>query len=202
MSTTTAGPTRERILDAANALFLDQGYHSVGMATVASAAGVSRQTLYVRFGSKAGLLRAMVARSEEVAGLPRLLEVVRAQVDGLAMLRAMLDAVAAVEPQVYPFSRLVHAARLEDAVAAELWEWRMGSRLAGMREVMARLADEGRLAPGVSVDEAADVAWSLTSPQQFEFLVVTRGWDVPRYRAHLERTITSRLLRLSSVVSG
>ena len=151
MSIVNVRTTRERILDAANALFLEQGYHSVGMATVAAAAGVSRQTLYVQFGSKAGLLRAMVARSEEVAGLPRLLEVVRAQADGLAMLRAMLDAVATVEPQVYPFSRLVHAARLEDAVAAELWEWRMRSRLAGMREVMARLASEGRLAPGGSV---------------------------------------------------
>ena len=194
MSTGRSEQTRERILDAANALILEQGYHGVGMATVASAAGVSRQTLYDQFGSKAGLLRAMVTRSELVAGLPRLLERVRAQMDGLAMLRAMLDTVVAVEPQVYPFSRLVHAARLEDAVAAELWEWRMGSRLAGMRGVMARLASEGRLAPGVSVDEAAEVAWAVTSPQQYELLVITRAWDMQRYRTHLERTITSRLL--------
>ncbi|HEX8939800.1 MAG TPA: helix-turn-helix domain-containing protein [Candidatus Limnocylindrales bacterium] len=197
MSTIKSEQTRDRVLDAANALMLDRGYHGVGMAAVASAAGVTRQTLYDQFGSKAGLLRAMVTRSEEVAGLPRLLERARTETDGLAMLRAMLDAVAAVEPQLYPISRLVHAARLEDPVAAELWAWRMGSRLAGMRGVMARLAADGLLAPGVSVGEAADVAWALTSPQQYEFLVITQGWDVQLYRAHLERTITARLLRVA-----
>lgn len=197
MSTAKSQQTRDRVLDAANALMLDRGYHGVGMAAVASAAGVTRQTLYDQFGSKAGLLRAMVTRSEEVAGLPRLLERVQAETDGLAALQAMLDAVAAVEPQVYPMSRLVHAARLEDPVAAELWAWRMGSRLAGMRGVMARLAADGLLVSGVSVGEAAEIAWALTSPQQFECLVITLGWDVPRYRAHLERTITARLLRAS-----
>jgi AcrR family transcriptional regulator len=183
-----------RILDAANELLLARGYHGVGLQTVASAARVSRQTVYDQFGSKSGLLRAMVTRSEEVAGLPGLLQGVRAQPDGIAMLRAMLDTVAAVEPHVYPFSRLVYAARLEDPVAAELWQWRMSSRRAGMQAVMARLASEGRLRAGISIDEAADVGWALTSPHQYELLVIDQGWELERYRAHLERTIASRLL--------
>jgi hypothetical protein len=106
----------------------------------------------------------------------------------------MLDTVAAVEPHVYPFSRLVYAARLEDPVAAELWQWRMSSRRAGMQAVMARLASEGRLRAGISIDEAADVGWALTSPHQYELLVIDQGWELERYRAHLERTIASRLL--------
>jgi hypothetical protein len=35
----------------------------------------------------------------------------------------------------------------------------------------------------------------VASPHQYEYLVVTAGWDVARYREHLERTITSRLLK-------
>jgi len=194
MSTASSVRTRVRILDAANELLLARGYHGVGLQTVASAATVSRQTVYDQFGSKSGLLRAMVTRSEEVAGLPDLLQGVRAQSDGIAMLRAMLDTVAAVEPQVYPFSRLVYAARLEDPVAAELWQWRMNSRRAGMQAVMARLASDCRLRVGVSIEEAADVAWALTSPHQYELLVIDQGWELERYRAHLERTIASRLL--------
>jgi len=71
----------------------------------------------------------------------------------------------------------------------------MASRHAGMRMVMGRLAAEGRLAGGVTLDEAADVAAALTGPQQYEFLVVGHGWSIERYRAHLERTIVARLLR-------
>src|SRR5439155_14829250 len=110
MSSARKGRTRLRILDAANRLLLDRGYHGVGLEPVAEAAGVSRQTVYDQFGSKSGLLGAMIARSEEQAGLPARLEAVRAQTDGLSMLTAMLDTVVAVEPQVYPYSRLVYAA--------------------------------------------------------------------------------------------
>lgn len=194
MSSSRSEGTRARILDAANALLLAHGYHGVGLASVASVAGVSRQTVYDQFGSKPGLLRAMVARSEELAGLPRLLERVRSETTGTAMLRAFLDAVVAVEPQVYPFSRLVYAARLDDPVATELWEWRLRSRHEGMRRVMERLASEGRLREGVSVEEATDVAWAIASPHQYEYLVIAQGWDLVRYRAHLEQTIASRLL--------
>jgi len=194
MSTSSSARTRLRILDAANQLLLARGYHGVGLQEVASEAGISRKTVYDQFGSKSGLLRAMVTRSEEVAGLPGLLAGVRAQRDGVAMLRAMLDTVVTVEPQVYPFSRLVYAARLEDPVASELWQWRMNSRHAGMLAVMTRLAMEGRLLAGVSIDEATDIGWALTSPHQYELLVIDQGWELGRYRAHLERTITSRLL--------
>lgn len=161
---------------------------------MAEAAGVSRQTVYDRFGSKAGLMTAMVTRSEELAGLPEHLQDVRSRTDGLEMLRAFLDTVAAVEPLVYPQSRMVYAARLEDRTAAELWNWRMTSRLAGLRMVFERLQAERRLRAGIRSDQAADVAWALTSPHQYEALVIERGWSIRRYRAHLEAAITALLL--------
>ena len=195
MSSTRAETTRQKILDAANRLLLERGYHGVGLEEVAQAAGFTRQTVYDRFGSKAGLLTAMVTRAEDLAGLPQRLPRVWAQPTGIRTLRAFLDTVAAVEPQVYPYSRLMHAARLEDPTAAQLWEWRMASRYAGMAMVMGRLAAEGRLGEGVTIDEAADVASALTAPQQYEFLVLGHGWSVERYRAHLERTIMARLLK-------
>jgi len=186
--------TRSRILDAGNRLLLEGGYHRVGLEMVDRAAGVTRQTVYDQFGSKAGLLGAMIARSEELAGLPLHLQKVMSHTDGLSMLRAMLDAVVAVEPLVYPYSRLVYAARLDDPVAADMWNARMTSRRAGMGIVFARLASDGRLRRGTGPEEAAEIAWALTSPHQYEFLVIERGWSVERYRAHLEETISARLL--------
>jgi hypothetical protein len=111
------------------------------------------------------------------------------------MLRAMLDTAAAVDPKVYAQSRLVYAARLDDPLAAEMWKWRLDSRRAGMGAVFKRLAAEGRLRAGITEEVAADVAWAMASPHQYEYLVVERGWSLKRYRAHLEETIASRLLK-------
>jgi len=50
--------TRARILDAANPLFLREGYLTTTTGAIAVAAGVSVQTLYMGFGSKLGILSA------------------------------------------------------------------------------------------------------------------------------------------------
>lgn len=52
----------ERLLDAATALFLRDGYGLTSLEAVAAAAGVSKRTLYARYADKAALLREVVAR--------------------------------------------------------------------------------------------------------------------------------------------
>lgn len=52
----------ERILDAAQELFLRQGYEATTVEEIASCIGATKRTIYVRFGDKAQLFRAMVAR--------------------------------------------------------------------------------------------------------------------------------------------
>ena len=49
-------PAAQRVLDAASALFYDRGIHAVGVDTISEAAGVSKKTLYDRFGSKDALV--------------------------------------------------------------------------------------------------------------------------------------------------
>jgi TetR/AcrR family transcriptional regulator, mexJK operon transcriptional repressor len=52
----------ERILDAAQDLFLRQGYEATTVEEIASRIGATKRTVYVRFGDKAKLFRAVVAR--------------------------------------------------------------------------------------------------------------------------------------------
>ncbi len=52
----------ERILDAATALFLREGYGAASLEAVAAAAGVSKRTLYARFAGKPALFEVVVAR--------------------------------------------------------------------------------------------------------------------------------------------
>lgn len=54
--------TTGRILDAAQELFLSDGYAGVNLDRIAKSASVARQTLYNRFGSKEAVFRAMVDR--------------------------------------------------------------------------------------------------------------------------------------------
>jgi AcrR family transcriptional regulator len=54
--------TDDRLLDATGVVLGDRGWPDVTMAAIARAAGVSRQTLYKRFGSRAELAQAYVLR--------------------------------------------------------------------------------------------------------------------------------------------
>jgi AcrR family transcriptional regulator len=49
-------PAARRVLDAASILFYNEGIHAVGVDTIAEAAGVSKKTIYDRFGSKETLV--------------------------------------------------------------------------------------------------------------------------------------------------
>jgi AcrR family transcriptional regulator len=55
-------PARERLLNAANELFYEEGVHTVGIDRVIERAGVAKATLYSTFGSKDELVRAYLLR--------------------------------------------------------------------------------------------------------------------------------------------
>jgi AcrR family transcriptional regulator len=57
---TASGSTRERIIAAARGMTVRVGWSAVSMGRLADDAGLSRQTVYNEFGSKAGLAEAVV----------------------------------------------------------------------------------------------------------------------------------------------
>ncbi|WCM89492.1 TetR/AcrR family transcriptional regulator [Acidovorax sp. NCPPB 3576] len=59
---------RQIIVDVASALLLEQGYAGISMEAIATAAGVTKRTIYTRFESKENLLREVLA----TAALPAL----------------------------------------------------------------------------------------------------------------------------------
>lgn len=56
--------TRERILDAALALFADKGYEATSMREIAEQLGITKAALYYHFDSKADIVHAMLADTE------------------------------------------------------------------------------------------------------------------------------------------
>ena len=57
----TLTPGAQRILDVASELFYRRGIHAVGVDTIAAESGVTKRTLYDRFGSKDALVTAYLA---------------------------------------------------------------------------------------------------------------------------------------------
>jgi AcrR family transcriptional regulator len=58
-------PAAERVLDVAGKLFYENGIHAVGVESIAAEAGVTKKTLYDRFGSKDTLIRYYLHRRDE-----------------------------------------------------------------------------------------------------------------------------------------
>lgn len=70
-------PGAQRILDVASELFYWRGIHAVGVDTIAAESGVTKRTLYNRFGSKDGLIVAYLQARDR-----RWRELVTARLDG------------------------------------------------------------------------------------------------------------------------
>jgi len=84
-------PTRTRILDAARRLFLEQGYHATGVATILREAGVNSGSLYHFFGSKEALLVGVLERYTELLQPVVLAPAEEATDDPIERVFALLD---------------------------------------------------------------------------------------------------------------
>lgn len=185
--------TRETILDAALRLFTARG-PGVRLEDIADEAGVSRQTLYVNFGSRTGLLLGLV---QQVDASGMLVGLVQQVVDAPTSLEA-LDAVAHLHaeysPSIYPVARLFLTGRHEDAALRLAWDDRMEARRNLYREVVSRLRADGLLAREWTVESGTEVMFALTSWQVWEQLVVDQGWSKAAYRERLARMLRRVLL--------
>lgn len=188
-------PTRLALLKAARTLLEREPYSTVSMGAIATEAGVSRQAVYLHFGSKPELLLALVSYIDEVEGLPELLNRIRGAGSGVEALERFIDQVAALTPRVYRIGIALAAAAEHDAAAGAAWTDRMESRRATCGLIAARLEAEGSLSDALTAAEAADLLWAFSSMRVFEDLVEVRGYALERYRSVLEhallRTVTT-----------
>jgi AcrR family transcriptional regulator len=187
--------TRSAILEAARKLFEHADYHDVGMEEVARQAGVSRQAVYLHFGSKANLLTAVVQHVNEANRMgERLAEVAHAP-SGLDAMDLWVDISAQVTPSVLPLAARLDTARRVAPAAAAVWNSQMDDRRRWCARIIRRLEREGRLAQEWSVESAADTLWALTLPRVFEDLVHERGWSSRRYARNLQQLLRQALVR-------
>jgi len=186
--------TRERILDAAHALIEERGAADVGLAEIGRAAGVSRQSVYLHFGSRGALMRELMAHINRRTDLAALAQPVREAPDAVAELEAFVALQSVHNPRVAAAARALEASRRSDPAAAEAWEVVRAERRAACRRIVDRLAAERRLAAGWDPDAAADLLYALTSLGTWEELCRDLGWPAEAYRAHVAAALRATLV--------
>jgi AcrR family transcriptional regulator len=168
-----AAAKRLRVLDAAIDMLASEPLPRVTLDAVARRAGAARSTVYVMFGSRAGLFDAVARRLLERIGFDRLVAAVAAPDPLDALRQAMHESVRLYAEQRDAARALWSWADL-DMDAAAAFAVLDGGRASGTAHLVSRLAAAGMLRPGVSSDEAADVLYVLTSFDTFDQLFTER----------------------------
>ena len=171
------GPARKRtaIVQAATELFLRQGYDGTSTDQIASAASVSKQTVYNQFGDKQTLFHDIIlgvsATAERFAvELPASVSGVRTAADLDTAIHELAHRYLAtvMNPQVLALRRLmIGEAHRFPRLAADYYDRGPARVLAALAEVFDRLADRGLL----TVPDPAVAA------EHFAFLVLGRPLD-------------------------
>lgn len=188
---------RRTVLDAAQELFFSQGYAATTIAGIAEAAAVSPETVYKGFGGKPGLVRELRTRALLGAGpVPAedRSDQLRDLSDPRAVVKGWAKLAGEVAPRVTPILRLVREAALLDPSLRQLSDQLDSDRLRRMRANARFLADAGHLRPDVSLTQATDVLFAVSSPEMYDLIVVRRGWSPRRYARFVATTIENALL--------
>lgn len=194
-----ARQTRRRVLDAAYRLLVEQGYAATTMNAVAAAAGVSAQTVYTAFGSKAALVKqvydvTLVGDDEDVPFAQRPeVRAAYAETDPRRFLALYAGLGRMLLERLGPLLTVLLGARGDPDLEAFV-RTVDGERLVGTGFVVARLRELGALRPGLDPDRARDLIWTLNSAEVWSLLVRGRGWSLDEYEAYVARAMADAVL--------
>jgi AcrR family transcriptional regulator len=182
--------TRSRVL-ASTLKLVQSAKGPVAMSDIAKAAGLSRQALYLLFADKADLFIGLLRYADAKRGLVQELAKIRDAASGVEALLAVIDLQARLNPRYKPLFDAFEILRRQDPAAEQAWQDRLYHRMEGCRSIVARLAAEGRLRPGLDHGVAADLIWTMTSIATWDDLVSRRGWSAAQYRDHVAALLLS-----------
>ena len=186
-----AGQTRERILDSARQLISQKGFAEATIEAIAAQAGVAIPTVYAAFGSKRGIMQALMGRATFSGDYERLVRESNASSDPEARLRIA----AKIARGIFDSLRCeVEVLRGATAVAPEFIRERERVRYERQGGLIQFLDKQGALRPGITATLARDILWTLTSYDIHRRLVVERNWSSDRYEEWLGDTLVATLL--------
>ena len=195
-----AAATRQTILEAAERLFLQDGYPATTMDAIAAEAGVSLKTAYLPFSTKSGLLRALwdLRLKKDDADAPVVqhewFREVMEEPDPTRKLQLNARNSAAAKTRIGGLFRVIRGAAEIDADCSELWRLIQSDFHANQQVIVESIHRGGGLRRGLSVATGTDILWTLNHPDTWTLLASQRGWSPHAYETWLAQTSCAQLL--------
>jgi AcrR family transcriptional regulator len=185
--------TRERILAAANELFTRHGIDKVTVDALSAAAGVSSPTVYGLFGSKVGILKALVEGAFFGEGYKIAIERTKGTTDPIELLRIT----ASISRTIFDTEREeIGLMRGASAFSPELKkvEAEFEQIRYQLQEQRAKLLTKTfPRARALGLVKVRDIMWMYTGRDIYRMLVLERGWSSDEYEDWLANTLISSL---------
>src|SRR5215217_4482955 len=189
--------TRHAIRDAAETLFLRDGYTRTSMKAIAQQAGVSEKTMYLTYATKANLLREVIqvaVRGDESAATLAERPEWRAVMAG--PLEEVFARFAALMHRTAPIIALAESAAASDPELAEHRDHAHATSRADLHALATELKQRGALAPHISEQDAADTMYALVTDASIYLRLTTEcGWTQARYADLIAHTLKATLGR-------
>lgn len=183
--------TRSRILEATVRMLEQHGGRGVRMGDIARAAGISRQAVYLHFGSRTELLVAATRHLDAALDLERRLAPSRAASSGAERLALYIDFWGHYIPEIHGVAKALLLARDTDEAAAAAWNDRMLALRDGCRAAIEALHSDGELAPEWTPETATDTLWTLLLVPNWENLTRECAWSTDQYVRRM-KTVAQR----------
>ena len=190
---------RLAVVLAARDLFERDGFRPTTIAAVAAHAGVSPESVYKGFGSKAALAKAVfdlvIAGDDEpvpVAERPAM-QAVRDEPDARRKIAMFVAGLAQRQARSAKVQILIRDGRHVDDSLTPVWAKLTDEGLTGMMMLGRHLLQTGQLRDGIGLDEVRDVLWNYLAIDAYERLVRTQRWSLERYSRWLAHAITSAI---------
>ena len=199
-----AAETQARILDAAQMLFIRDGYTATTMNAIADQAGVAVQTVYASTKSKRDILKGIidlaVSGSDEpvaVVASSRWLEIER-EPDPRTTLRMFVRLHREICDREAPAFSIMADAAGSDRHIRTLMHQTAERRYQDQLRLAQSLHQHGYLRNERSTAHAADIIWTLASERTYLALVRDRGWSTQDYEDWLTDQLIAALLPRAS----
>jgi AcrR family transcriptional regulator len=195
-----ARETRKQVIEAARRLFVEHGYAGATIEAIAREAGVAPETIFATFGNKRTILAALidVAVGGDEQPIPLLQrpgpQTVLQEIDPVRLLQLFAADISGILERVAPVFAIMRVAAKTEPDIAELLKNRLEQRLRNLTAVAQRLAAQNALREDLTVEQTAEIIWTITSPEVFSLLTVDRGWSRERYVHWLGDTLARLLL--------
>jgi len=191
---------RRAVVVAAKALFERDGFRLTTITAVAERAGVSAESIYKGFGTKAALAKAVfdfvIAGDDEPLPVWRRSEAdaIRAEPDVRRKILLYTRGLAERQQRSAKVQILIRDGGHTDETLVALWQQLLAERLTGMTMLGRHLMESAQLREGIELDEVRDVLWTYTAVELYELLALERGWPLDRYANWIGQAITAALV--------